>query len=174
MKAYFLFALVLVIGAGCTTYQPEESSPSEESAGVVNGIGENVPQGEVSESSSLLKERGFEEAGIGFTGPADKEYRSFFSWDEMAAYIPPEDMFTPIDFSTDMVLACFMGEKPTGGYMNLITRLEESSDSLTVYVQIEKPREGDLVAQMVTYPWYAVVTEITDKKIVWDEIRANR
>ena len=174
MKAFFLFALVLVIGAGCTSYQPEDSSLAEESAKVEKGLAETVTQGESPESSSLLQEREFEEAGIGFTGPAVKEYRSFFSWDEMAAYIPPEDMFTPIDFSTDMVLACFMGEKPTGGYMNLITRLEESSDFLTVYVQIEKPREGDLVAQMVTYPWYAVITEITDKKIVWDEIRANR
>jgi hypothetical protein len=118
--------------------------------------------------------RPFEEVGIGFNGPMESEYLLFRSKEDLLRYIPEEDLFYDIDFTCEMVLACFMGEEPTGGYMNRIAAIDESSDHLTVYVEISEPLHGDIVAHMVTSPWHAVVTELSDKTIGWSEFKAVR
>ncbi|MDC7223373.1 MAG: protease complex subunit PrcB family protein [Spirochaetales bacterium] len=127
------------------------------------------------EGDSPFSEEGrlFEDAGLGFTGPSEQEFCLFLNREELLRYISPEDLFREIDFSREMVLACFMGEKPSGGYMNRIVHIEEGTETLTVYVEVTEPAPGDLVAQMVTSPWHGVVTELSDKSIEWSQIRAD-
>jgi len=72
------------------------------------------------------------------------------------------------------VLACFMGEQSSGGYMCRVIRLEESSEMITAYVEISEPLPGDLVAQMITRPWSAVAVPLSGKKITWTEVREER
>ncbi len=121
-----------------------------------------------------IKELPFEEAGIGFTGPPKKEYLAFYTPGEMAPHIGQKDLFREIDFTREMVLACFMGEQSSGGYMCRITSLEEGDESITAYVELTEPAPGDLVAQMLTSPWSAVAVKRSEKKIQWIEVRAER
>ncbi|MDC7220550.1 MAG: protease complex subunit PrcB family protein [Spirochaetales bacterium] len=136
----------------------------------------SVPDESVHEGSDMpshLSQKDFEEVGIGFNGPADQEYLVFHSYRELDPYIPREDLFREIDFEKEILLAAFMGEQPTGGYMNRISSLEEGSETLTVYIEIIEPAPGDFVAQMITSPWHVVVTARSEKSPRWTEIKPN-
>jgi hypothetical protein len=63
------------------------------------------------------------------------------------------------------------GEKPTGGFTVDIDRIEkvieEEKTKLVVYAQFEDPKPGDVVTQVVTYPY---VVAKTDLKALPDKI----
>ncbi|MFH0791079.1 MAG: alpha/beta fold hydrolase, partial [Candidatus Omnitrophota bacterium] len=63
-----------------------------------------------------------------------------------------------IDFSKEMVIAVFMGQKPTSGYSISITKIEEYPDKLRVYVYEEKPNFeiGQVVSEVLTFPYHIV------------------
>lgn len=56
------------------------------------------------------------------------------------------------------------GEKPTGGFTVDIDRIEkvteEEKTKLVVYAQFEDPQPGDVVTQVVTYPYVVAKTEL--------------
>ncbi len=178
MKGKGILPLILILSlASCTTGKSISSStenPPDENLSAASSEEAAPGKEEAAVVPESVRDLPFEEAGIGFTGPGEKEYLSFFSSDEMERYIPAEDMFRDIDFSREMVLACFMGEQSSGGYMCRVIRLEESSEMITAYVEISEPLPGDLVAQMITRPWSAVAVPLSGKKITWTEVREER
>lgn len=51
------------------------------------------------------------------------------------------------------------GEKPTGGYQVTIKEALAREDCLLIEVEFKAPQEGDLVPQVITYPYDLVVLE---------------
>ncbi len=79
----------------------------------------------------------------------------------------------------DIYVIATRGEKPTGGYTVKIDRMmkvkEEDKNKLVVYVTFEDPKPGDVVTQVITYPYAVAKTslkELPDKielKVKYDE-----
>lgn len=71
----------------------------------------------------------------------------------------------PIDFSRDMVIAVFQGEKSTGGYSIEIDRIIEKENSIEVSVLETSPGPGCMVTQAFTSPYHVVKIKKSDKEV---------
>lgn len=71
--------------------------------------------------------------------------------------LPPKEP-PLVDFQTEMIVAVFSGEKPTGGYSIEITRISEDTTkhALEVFVRESKPPPGAMVIQALTQPYHIV------------------
>jgi len=61
-----------------------------------------------------------------------------------------------IDFEKEVVVALFLGEKPTGGYDVQISRAEQTNDGLIIYYREKDPSPGGMVIQALTQPFHIV------------------
>jgi len=69
----------------------------------------------------------------------------------VGAVVPP-----PVDFSRDMVVGVFMGERDTGGYQIEITGVERTAEVLRVQYQVREPEPGAVLTQALTQPFHLV------------------
>ena len=72
-----------------------------------------------------------------------------------------------IDFSEDMVVAVFMGEKPTGGYSIKIQDVLKNKDNLEFLIKVEEPGPDDMVAQVITSPYHIIKLERFDTEYLF-------
>lgn len=61
-----------------------------------------------------------------------------------------------IDFAKELVVAVFLGEKPTGGYDTAITRAQRGDDAVVIYYRERTPAPGAMVIQTLTQPFHMV------------------
>jgi len=61
-----------------------------------------------------------------------------------------------IDFENEIVVALFLGDKPSGGYDVRISRADQSHDTLTIHYQERNLSPGGMVAQASTQPFHIV------------------
>ena len=61
-----------------------------------------------------------------------------------------------VDFSEEMVIAIFSGEKPTGGYSIEITKVELDEDEVTIFFEEVSPEPGQPVTEALTQPFHIV------------------
>jgi hypothetical protein len=83
-------------------------------------------------------------------------------WQELwhrhdAAKLPPRPL-PRVDFTAEMVVAVFAGEKSTGGHAIEIARVEEqeSPHELRVFYRQSAPSPGGVVLQALTQPFHFV------------------
>lgn len=57
-----------------------------------------------------------------------------------------------VDFDTRMVVAVFLGSRPSGGYAAEITAVREANGALIVAWQERRPEKGAMTAQVLTSP----------------------
>jgi len=62
-----------------------------------------------------------------------------------------------VDFTHNSVLVAMMGQQPTAGYAIAITDVRATDTNITAYVGETRPKTGDAVAQVITYPYDMVV-----------------
>ena len=77
-------------------------------------------------------------------------------WAEHVAGRVPAPPLPPVDFAREMVLAFFLGEKPTSGYTATITEVLQLQDKLRVKVAVETPPPGSFLLQVLTQPFHIV------------------
>lgn len=70
-------------------------------------------------------------------------------WQEHAG---TESSPPPVDFSKEMALAVFMGQKKSGGYSVTIDKALQSGQNLTVHVTEKSPAPDTFVTQVLTAP----------------------
>ena len=70
-------------------------------------------------------------------------------------YEPIPDTPT-VNFSSEMLIAVFQGERTSGGYWTNITRITMTSLYYVVYVDEVHPGEGCVVTAVLTYPYQIV------------------
>ena len=124
-------------------------SPILSSGLVIASVGQAVP------FSTLAK--GFVS---GMHEPAQIVIRSRDAWAAVwgrhtRAQVQPPSA-PPVDFSRDMVVGIFMGQRGTGGYEIEITRVERADSQLRVYYRSKDPEPGAMVTQMLTQPYHVI------------------
>ena len=62
----------------------------------------------------------------------------------------------PVDFTKELVVGVFAGERPTAGHEVEIVRVERESGGLSVVYRIESPAKDAMVAQVLTQPFHLV------------------
>lgn len=75
-----------------------------------------------------------------------------------------------VDWSREMVLATFMGARPTGGFAVRITGAAEEKGKLVVSVAERKPGPNDLVTQAFTSPFCIVSVPKSEKPVEWKSV----
>lgn len=61
-----------------------------------------------------------------------------------------------VDFATERVLACFMGERSTGGHAISVTRAREEDGVVVVDVLLRSPSSDAMVTMALTAPYEIV------------------
>jgi PrcB C-terminal len=67
---------------------------------------------------------------------------------------PPPPPF--VDFKKQIVVAVFLGEKPTGGYDVEIVRAEQSDGALVLHYREKNPLPGSIAIQALTQPFHII------------------
>lgn len=84
-------------------------------------------------------------------------------------YTFPKPDFMTVDFEKEMVIAVFMGERPTAGYSIDIVEVVEYAGKLEVQINMRKPSPGDIVGQVITSPFCIVRVRRVDKDVTFLE-----
>jgi hypothetical protein len=63
----------------------------------------------------------------------------------------------PVDFGREMVVALFMGSRPTAGYSVEFTSVEERDGAILVSYRERAPSRDAVTAQILTSPFHIVV-----------------
>ena len=72
-----------------------------------------------------------------------------------------------VDFSRDMVVGLFMGERPTGGYAIEITRIERTDQGLSVHYRTSLPDPSAIQTQALTQPFHLVTVPRVDDPVTF-------
>lgn len=73
----------------------------------------------------------------------------------------------PVDFSRDMVVALFMGERSTGGHQIEVTHVERADSGLAVRYRSQSPDPGAMVSQALTQPFHLITIPRDDGPVVF-------
>lgn len=77
-----------------------------------------------------------------------------------------------VDFRSESVIVLALGEKPTSGYWAQITSVQRKGNVLFVQGTANRPREDQPVAQVLNYPYDAVVIKKIYSATVRSEIES--
>ena len=61
-----------------------------------------------------------------------------------------------VDFSRDMVVALFLGERPTGGHAIEVTRIERTDGGLAIRYRTTRPDPTGMQTQALTQPFHLI------------------
>ncbi|MBI3062062.1 MAG: protease complex subunit PrcB family protein, partial [Deltaproteobacteria bacterium] len=75
-------------------------------------------------------------------------------WSRHASGRRPASSPPLIDFSAEMVVGLFLGQKGTGGYSVEITRAELDGANLKVFYRERNPPPGAMLTQALTQPYH--------------------
>ncbi len=89
----------------------------------------------------------------------EKHYKAYHS-----------DKVPVVDFSKEMVLGVYLGQKPNSAYHTEIKEIRKLPDELDVLVENSGPQPGKMYLQVITHPYHLVKTEKTDKEILWTPV----
>jgi len=114
----------------------------------------------------------FETIDIGYYC-AHRERRDYIiqtqqEWDELWQKTYGSSSEAPyINFSSNIVIAVYMGERATGGYRIEITNIGENEEHIRVYIRETRPSPFDFVTMALTQPYHIVKLNRIPKLIVF-------
>jgi len=77
-------------------------------------------------------------------------------WAKLYKAHAPDKQPPAVDFSKEMVLAVFLGSRPTAGFGVEITGTKEANGALIVQYRQTQPPPGAITAQVITSPYLMV------------------
>src|SRR5262245_26037559 len=92
-------------------------------------------------------------------------------WAEHTATTQPTPPLPAVDFQGEMVVAVFLGDRPTGGYGVEITQASAGPKAVVVSVRRMEPAPGSIRAQMVTQPFAIVAVPRSELPVKFVEER---
>lgn len=78
-------------------------------------------------------------------------------WKQLHKSKIPMPEVPAVDFTKNMVIAVFMGQKPTSGYAVQIVEVAQNDGEIVVKVRKTTPPKGSIVLQVLTQPFHIVV-----------------
>jgi PrcB C-terminal len=82
--------------------------------------------------------------------------RSAVEWEKLWRLHAGERARPAVDFGREMVVAVFLGSRPTAGFSIEIVDAREEGDALVVQYRETRPPAGGIVAQVLTSPYHIV------------------
>jgi len=76
-----------------------------------------------------------------------------------------------VDFSAQMLVGVFSGEKPTGGYSISIQRVLEGPKTIIVEYQEKSPPPDVMVTMALTYPCQIIAVSRSDKSVEFKRVK---
>lgn len=73
-------------------------------------------------------------------------------WNKMNSYRMPTPEQPEVNFEEYVVLACFMGEKTSGGYHVDLDKIEQTGKNINVYLTYTSPGQTCFVTEALTQP----------------------
>jgi PrcB C-terminal len=92
----------------------------------------------------------------GITQPDEVVVTSPAEWQTLWSRHAPAAPLPGVDFTTDMVVGVFAGERRTGGYGVQILGIERGAGDAVVGYRITEPGRDAMVTQMLTSPFHLV------------------
>ncbi len=86
-------------------------------------------------------------------------------WREHRAGASPAPPMPEVDFSKEMVVAAFAGQKNTGGYQLNLTGLDRRGGRIDISLSLTQPGPDCLVAQALTQPFVIVRIPHSNKPV---------
>jgi hypothetical protein len=93
------------------------------------------------------------------------EWIAFWGRHTRAQVNPPSA--PPVDFSGEMIVGIFMGERATGGYEIEITKVERAESRLRIYYRTKNPDPGAMLTQALTQPYHLIKLSRDDGPLVF-------
>jgi len=88
-------------------------------------------------------------------------------WNQIHSSREPMPTVPVIDFSSNMVIGYFLGQRSTGGYSVSIEDIKESNDEIVVTISTTMPGRNSIVSQALTSPYAIQAIPKSDKKVVF-------
>jgi hypothetical protein len=95
-------------------------------------------------------------------------------WQSVYANRHPAPAAPEVDFSRDMILAVFMGQKTTGGYDIRITRVVLNGEDLAAHIEQTYPERGGMVTMAMSSPFHIVVVPTVRGRVEFVEQQHGR
>jgi hypothetical protein len=88
--------------------------------------------------------------------------RSAADWEKLWRQHAGERARPPVDFGREIVIAVFLGSRPTAGFSIEIVGTREGGPDLIVQYRETRPPAGGIVAQVLTSPYHVVAMSRSD------------
>jgi hypothetical protein len=82
----------------------------------------------------------------------------------------PDRPLPAVDFSKDMVVAIFLGSRPSAGYSVEITGVKEVNGAVVVQYHETAPRADAVTAQVITDPFHIAVIPKRDGDVIFEKV----
>lgn len=76
----------------------------------------------------------------------------------------------PVDFTRNMAIAVYAGQKPTGGYGVTIATVERLNDRLVVDYRLRSPLPGQVVTQALTAPYAIAIVPTSPLPVIFRNV----
>jgi hypothetical protein len=83
----------------------------------------------------------------------------------------PDRPLPAIDFSKDMVVAIFLGSRPSAGYAVDITGIKEANGAVVVQYHETQPSSNVVTAQVITDPYHIVVIGKRAGDVIFENVQ---
>jgi protease stability complex PrcB-like protein len=100
------------------------------------------------------------------------EWVAFWTRHTRAQVQPPSA--PPVDFSREMVVGVFLGERATGGYEIEITKVERADSGLRIHYRSKSPDPAAMVTQALTQPYHVIKLRRDDSPLVFSREGSSR
>jgi len=95
-------------------------------------------------------------------------------WNKHTSIRIPYPEAPVIDFTENMILAVFMGQKPSGGFALEITRVEKCENGLIVFFSEVEPPPDAVVTAVLTQPYYIIRIEKSNLPVKFKKTEEER
>ena len=85
--------------------------------------------------------------------PRQAVVRTDAEWQQLWRDHAGDHALPPVDFSREMIVALFLGTRPTAGYAVDVIAVREDAGGLVVECRETKPGPGRITAQVLTMPF---------------------
>ena len=92
--------------------------------------------------------------------------RTEAEWTKLWQQHAPDHPKPAVDFSKEMVVAVFMGSRPTAGFSTAIISATAANGALNVRYSESRPPAGGVTAQVLTFPYHIAAIPKADVKDV--------
>lgn len=97
--------------------------------------------------------------------------RTAEDWAALWRQHAPDRPRPSVDFSKEMVVAVFMGSRPTAGFAVEIVGVSEASGGLVVQYRETRPSRDAMTAQVLTAPYHLVAIPKSAEAVTFEHVK---